>query len=424
MSLLLKNVVALDGFLPRARVCDLMIEEGRIASILSSGQGEGDEIFDGKGKVAVIPGLVNTHTHAAMTLLRGLGEELPLQEWLNEKMWPVEARLDAEKVYWGTRLALLEMAAAGTTCFADMYFFMEDVARASHETGMRCGLSRGLIGDDMKRLEENLDLADRWHGKDGLVRVQIGPHAPYTVPPKMLETVAATAREKGLGVHVHWLETEWEVGYIRDELGKDPVDLIFETGLGDVSSLILAHGVWFPEERLGDIARDNLTVVHNPSSNMKLGSGIAPVSEMLQAGVHVALGTDGAASNNRLDMWQEMRETALLHKGWKKDPTVVTAREVLRMATWEGARALGFSEVGALREGWQADLALIDLDRPEFMGWDVENLAHFLVYAGNASQVLGTLTAGKWLYRKGEFPGQDREAVLREASRCRRELVS
>lgn len=424
MRLLLKNVVALDGFLPRAMVCDMMVEEGCIISILSSGQGEGDEVFDGKGNVAVIPGLVNTHTHAAMTLLRGLGEELPLQEWLEKRIWPVEARLDAEKVYWGTRLALLEMAGAGTTCFADMYFFMEEVARGAVEMGMRCGLSRGLIGDDMNRLQENVDLADRWHGKDGLVTVQLGPHAPYTVPPQMLETVAATARDKGLGVHVHWLETDWEAGYIQNELGKDPIDLLFETGLADVSSLILAHGVLFPEERLGEIARDNMTVVHNPSSNMKLGSGLAPVSGMLQAGVHVALGTDGAASNNRLDMWQEMREAALIHKGWKKDPTIVTAREVLRMATWEGARALGFSEVGALKEGWQADLTLVDLDRPEFLGWDAENLGVFLVYAGNASQVLGTLTAGKWLYRKGEFPGQDRETVLLEALRCRRELVS
>lgn len=424
MSLLLKNVVALDGFMSCARICDVLVEEGSIVSILPPGEGAADETFDGKGKVAVIPGLVNTHTHAAMTLLRGLGEELPLQEWLKEKMWPVEARLDAEKVYWGTRSALLEMVAAGTTCFGDMYFFMDDVARAAHETGMRCGLSRGLIGDDMERLQENLDLADRWNGKDGLITVQLGPHAPYTVPPHMLETVASAARENGLGVHVHWLETEWEVGYIRDELGKDPVDLLFETGLADMSHLILAHGVWFPVERLGDIARDNVTVVHNPSSNMKLGSGVAPVPEMLEAHVHVALGTDGAASNNRLDMWQEMREAALLHKVFKKDPTVVTAREVLRMATREGARALGFGDVGLLREGWKADLALVDLDRPEFLGWDGDNLAQFLVYAGNSSQVVGTLAAGKWLYRKGEFPGQDRETVLQEALRCRRELVS
>ena len=424
MSLVLKNVVALDGFMSRARVCDIVVDGGRIVSMTEPGQGAGQEVFDGRGRVAVIPGLVNAHTHAAMTLLRGLGEELPLQEWLEKKMWPVEARLDAGKVYAGTRLALLEMAASGTSCFADMYFFMDEVARAAHETGMRCGLSRGLIGDDEKRLQENLDLAEKWHGKDGRITVQLGHHAPYTVPPAMLETVAAAAREKGLGIHIHWLETEWEKGYIRDELDRDPVTILSETGLTGAPSLILAHGVWFPQDRLAEIAADNLTVVHNPSSNMKLGSGRAPVPEMLSAGVHVALGTDGAASNNRLDMWEEMRETALLHKGWAKDPTVMKAKDVLRMATFEGARALGFSEVGALREGWQADFTLVDLDRPEYLGWGEENLGVFLVYAGNASQVKGTMVAGRWIYRDGQFPGQDREAILVEAGRCRRELVS
>ncbi len=424
MRLVLKNVVALDGFMDRARRCDIVVEEGRITAMPEAGTARGQEVFDGKGRVAVIPGLVNTHTHAAMTLLRGLGEELPLQEWLEQKMWPVEARLDGSRVYAGTRLALLEMAASGTTCFADMYFFMEEVARAALETGMRCGLCRGLIGEDMKRFEQNLELAHRWHGKEGRMTVQLGPHAPYTVPANMLKTVAREARERDLGVHIHWLEAEWEAGYIREELGGDPIGFLTETGLTDVSSLILAHGVWFPVERLDEIARDNLTVVHNPSSNMKLGSGRAPVPEMLEAGVHVALGTDGAASNNRLDMWEEMRETALLHKCWMKDPTVVKAREVLRMATHEGARALGFSDVGSLREGWAADLTLVDLDRPEYLGWDEENLGVFLVYAGNASQVRGTLTAGRWIYRDGEFPGQDRSSILAEAMKARRELVS
>lgn len=424
MTLLLRNVVAWDCEMEKARLCDIQIEGTEILSKDDAGTGTGEEIFDGKGMTAVLPGLVNAHTHAAMTLMRGLGEELPLMEWLTKRIWPIEERLTPYHVRVGTQLALLEMLSCGITCFGDMYFFEEEVAEASLEAGMRCGLSRGLIGEDEAKLAEGVSLFDRYNAVSDLVTIQLGPHAPYTVPPKMLSRIADVAKEKGIGVHLHWLETRWEQEYFSKELRISPQELLEKTGLWEVPFLSLAHGVWISTDFIEGAARENVTILHNPNSNLKLGSGIAPLPEMLSKGVHVALGTDGAASNNRLDLWDEIRTASLVHKGTKKDPSIVTARQVLRMATLEGARALGFADVGLLRPGWQADLQLIDLDRPHFVGWDLETLPECLVYAGSARDVVGTMVAGRWLYREKEFFTLDRTKVMAEAQRCRQELAS
>lgn len=422
-TLLLRNVVLLDGSMVKARAADVAVEAGRITAIEEAGNLlASGEIFDGRGRTALLPGFVNAHSHSAMTLLRGLGEESPLMEWLQDRIWPVEARLDGDAAYWGTMLAALEMTSTGTTTFGDMYFFMDDVARAAEVSGMRCGLCRGLIGGDEAKLTEALALADDWHGREGRFSVQIGPHAPYTVDPATLTKLAALAKERDLGIHLHWLETAWERDYFRTELKREPLELLEETGLLEAPRLLLAHGVWIDEADFGALARDNVTVVHNPSSNMKLGSGIAPVTALMGAGVHVALGTDGAASNNRLDLWQEMRSASFLAKVSLCDPTVLTARQTLSMATVEGARALGFDDVGLIRRGWQADFTLVDLDRPHYTGWDRENLPLFLLYAGSSADVVATLVQGKWLYREGGF-SCDAERIRSEALRCRRSLL-
>jgi 5-methylthioadenosine/S-adenosylhomocysteine deaminase len=358
-----------------------------------------------------------------MTLLRGLGEEPPLMEWLQQRIWPVEARLTPEHVFWGTRLALLEMVSAGVTCFADMYFFMDQVAEAALMAGMRCALSRGLVGADEAKIQEGVDLIRRYHDPNGLVTIQLGPHAIYTVPPAAFREISQTAGEFGVGVHTHWLETEWEARYIREELRKDPVDLLEEVGLHEVPFALLAHGVWFPEDRLRDLANSRLSIVHNPNSNLKLGSGVAPVPAFLEKNVRVALGTDGAASNNRLDVWDEMRTCSLLHKGIRRDPSIVLASEVLRMATLDGARALGLENVGLLKPGWQADLVLVDLDKPQYVGATPETLSASLVYSGSSADVTGTVVAGKWLYRDGVHLTLERETILEKAAACRKELL-
>lgn len=421
--MLLRDVLLLDSSMKAAQPCDLVLSGTVIESIVPPRSAAVPAEVDGKGSLAVLPGFVNAHSHAAMTLLRGLGEEAPLMEWLQEKIWPVEARLRPEHVYWGTMLAMAEMLSRGVTCFADMYFFMDQAAEAARKAGMRCALCRGLVGTDERKLEEGVDLVRRFHEPRGMTRVQLGPHAIYTVPPAAFLEICRTARDLGVGIHTHWLETEWEAGYIRNELGKDPVDLLDEIGLAEVPFAVLAHGVWFPEDRAGSLAGGSLAVAHNPNSNLKLGSGIAPVPSFLEKGVRVALGTDGAASNNRLDIWDEMRTCSLIHKGIRRDPCTVRAAEVLRMATLDGARAFGFDDVGLLRPGWQADLVLVNLDRPHYVGVTPENLCASLVYSGSSADVDGTLAAGKWLYRDGRHETLDEREIVRQARICRKELL-
>lgn len=422
MATLFKDVYIADGSREKAERVHLLVSKGRIAEIISVDKTppSADKIISGRGKMAVIPGFVNAHTHAAMTLLRGLGEEAPLMEWLKTKIWPVEDKLTPEYIYWGTLSAMLEMLSTGTTCFADMYFEMERVAEAVLGAGMKAALCRGITagepGKVERSLQNNLDLAEKYHGREGLITIQLGPHAPYTVPLDAMRNITDAAKSHGLGVHFHFLETKGEL----DTLGVDPVKYLEDSGLLDVPYLTLAHAVYLdPKSDLPG----NVALVHNPSSNLKLGSGIMPLHLWLERGFPVALGTDGASSNNRLDMWEEMRTASLIHKGVTLDPVCVTALDVLRMATYEGARAFGFSQKGMIREGWFADLVLVNLDRPHYIGVNEENLAAYIVYAGSSADVAGTMVNGRWLYRNGEYPTLDSEEIIQKAREAREAIT-
>ncbi len=422
MATLFKDVYIADGSREKAERVHLLVSKGRIAEIIDAGKTppSADKIVSGRGKMAVIPGFVNAHTHAAMTLLRGLGEEAPLMEWLQNKIWPVEDKLTPDYIYWGTLSAMLEMLASGTTCFADMYFEMERVAEAVLGAGMKAALCRGITagepGKIERSLQNNLELAEKYHGREGLITIQVGPHAPYTVPIEAMRNISEAAKSRGLGVHFHFLETKGEL----DNLGTDPMKYLEDSGLLDVPYLTLAHAVYLdPESELPG----NVALVHNPCSNLKLGSGIMPLPAWLERGIPVALGTDGASSNNQLDMWGEMRTAALLHKGANMNPVCVTALDVLRMATYEGARAFGFSQKGMIREGWFADLVLVNLDKPHYIGVNEENLAAYLVYAGSSADVSGTMVNGKWLYRNGEYPTLDREEIMQKAREAREAIT-
>jgi len=423
MATLFKDVLITDGARDKAKRVHMLVSKGRIAEIIEADKNppSADKIISGHGKTAVIPGFVNAHTHAAMTLLRGLGEEAPLMEWLQNKIWPVEDKLTPEYIYWGTLSAMLEMLATGTTCFADMYFEMERVAEAVLSSGMRAALSRGITagapGKLEKSLQNNLDLAEKYHGREGLITVQIGPHAPYTVPIDFMKVICEAAKSHGLGIHFHFMETEGE----KNNLGMSCSKYLEESGLFDVPYAALAHCVYLDT----DInLPENFTLVHNPSSNLKLASGVMPLEKWLDKDVSVALGTDGASSNNRLDIWEEMRITALLHKGINKDPLCVSAVEALRMATYEGAKAFGFSQKGMINEGWVADLILINLDKPHYIGVNEENLAQYLVYAGSSADISGTMINGKWLYRNGDYPTLDKEEILEKAREARKAILS
>ena len=396
---------------------DIGIENGRILFCgVTPANWTADETIDCREKL-ITPGLVNAHTHAAMTLFRSYADDMALMDWLQKKIWPAEANLTAEDVYWGSQLAIAEMLASGTTAFADMYFFMDQVAQACVETGMRASLSRGLIAVDgpgqEERFAENEQLFKDFHGAaDGRITVMLGPHAPYTCPPRCMEKVVAIAHRIGAEIHVHLSETKDEVEKCQRIYGKSPVALLDDLGVFDCGTLA-AHCVWVSEQDIRILAEKKVRVVHNPSSNLKLASGAAPVSAMLEAGVTVALGTDGATSNNKLDMLEEIRLASFLQKLDRMDPTALPSRQVLQMAHQGGAAAIGQGDVsGRIESGYKADLTIYNTTAPHWC--PQHDLASILTYAAASADVSHTLVDGRVLYRNGEFTTIDIAKVKAE----------
>lgn len=403
----------------------LVIEGDRITAVGSQEPltGSYTQIIDATNHL-VLPGFVNAHTHAAMTLLRGYADDLPLMEWLETKIWPLEAKLTGEDVYWGTMLAIVEMIKSGTTCFADMYFFMDQVARAVEDSGIRAVLSRGMVGvgpENQRALEESRALVTDWSGKaQGRISFKLGPHAPYTCPPDYLQKVMALAAELNIGLNIHIAETLTEFEDIKRIYGRTPVAHLASLGLFAYPT-VGAHCVHVTEEEIQILAQHKVGVVHNPESNMKLASGIAPVPAMLKAGIPVALGTDGASSNNNLDMLQEMRSCALLHKVNSYDPTVIPAYQALEMATVNGSQALGLPEVGVIQAGYKADLILVSLQEAHMIPrYDI--IAN-LVYAGQAADVQTVIINGQVVMENRIIKTFDEQEVLTQAKRAAERLV-
>ena len=372
----------------------------------------GDEVIDAAGMVAV-PGLVNAHTHLAMTLFRGAADDLPLQTWLAEKIWPVEARITRDDVYWASLLGIAEMLRAGVTTFNDMYWHVEAVADAVRESGIRACLSGVVIGV-MPNAEEILTAAIarvRTLQAEGHPRIlpAFGPHAPYTVPAPMLRRVIEAAAELGVGIHTHLSETAGEVAACRQEFGTTPIARMAELGLFTVP-VTAAHVVHPTAGEIALLAAHDAVVAHCPSSNMKLGSGIAPVSALQDAGVAVALGTDGAGSNNTLDVLREMHMAALLAKVGS-DATAVSAPEALRMATRGGAAALRRDDLGVLRVGALADIALLDFTAPHLTPSAGREISH-LTYAAHGGDVHTTVVHGQVLMHNRQLRTLD-EARIR-----------
>lgn len=360
---------------------------------------DGDTVIDGTGMVA-IPGLINCHTHLAMTLFRGAADDLPLMTWLQEKIWPVEAHLTEEDVYWASLLGIAEMLRAGVTTFSDMYWHVEAVARAVRESGMRAHLSGVVIGvapngaEMLAKAEERVRaFVAEAHPR---ITPMFGPHAPYTVPEVMLRRVAETASELGVGIHTHLSETRAEVEESQRLHGLAPIQYVQRVGLFTVP-VTAAHCVYPLAEEFPLLAEHGVGVAHCPSSNMKLGSGLAPVAEYLRASVTVGLGTDGAGSNNTLDVLQEARAAALLAKV-TGDPTAVPAAQALGMATRDGARALHRADIGALEVGKLADIALLDFTAPHLTPAEGREMSH-LVYAAQGSDVDTVIVHGQVLLR-------------------------
>ncbi len=425
MSVLFRDVWLLDGARESATHADLLVRGELIETIAPPRTigGDGCDVVDGRGGLLLLPGFFNAHCHAAMTLLRGLGEERPLMEWLEQRIWPVEAHLDGGIVYAGTVQAVCEMALGGATGFADMYYFMDQVARAVNELKVRCCVGVGVVRDpSVFRRTLYRDYADVAGPR---IINSVDPHAPYTVSFDFVSEAAAEAVRRGLPLQTHFLEAEWERGYLTDTLKMTPVEYLERTGLSRVPRLVLAHGVQFREDELEYLAaHPNITVVHCPASNLKLGSGVALLPKMLAAGVRVALGTDGAASNNRLDVWSEMRLAALIHKGANRDSMAVTSREALRCATLEGARAFGFDRTGLIRPGWNADLTAVDLNAPHYIGADEQNLCGYIVNAGSSADVRHVMCGGDWIVRDRVFTRRDVRSVMEDSRKQRARLLS
>jgi 5-methylthioadenosine/S-adenosylhomocysteine deaminase len=407
---------------------DVAIEGNRFIKVGEEGnvpQGwKPDRVIDGRDYFC-LPGFVNCHTHAAMTLLRSYADDLPLMHWLEKMIWPMEARLTEDDVYWGTMLALLEMIESGTTTFCDMYFFMDRVAEAVEESGMRACLSRGLVGTGAEAqvgLEESREFLKKWQGAaDGRISIWLGPHAPYTCPPDYLDQVLTIAQDYSAKIHIHVAETRDEIAQIKDLYGKTPVGYLLDRRVFQFPT-IAAHCVHLTSEDISILAENGAAVAHNPESNMKLASGIAPIPKLLSAGITVGIGTDGASSNNNLDMLEEMRTAALLHKVNEGDPLVLPALQVLKMATSEGARALRLEDVGLLRPGYKADLILIDLNKAHL--YPRHNLAAHVVYAAQSGDVDTVIIDGHLVMEHKKVLTIDRERVFQEVEDRVKRLLS
>ena len=417
MSILIKNVLHQD------KLTDVLIEGNRIARIASGiSAPAGAEVLDGTDK-AIIPGFINTHTHASMTLFRGYGDDLPLMTWLEDYIWPVEAQMTAHDVYVGARLACLEMLRSGTTCFLDMYMHPLETAKAVEEMGLRAHLSYTLFDQgNAERAEldrkRSYEYFDRFKEFSDRITFTLGPHAIYTVSGEQLQFCHQFAVEHNVKIHLHLSETKGEIDECVRQHGLTPVRYLDKLGILS-EHLVLAHVVWIDDEEMDLLAKYNVSVVHNPASNLKLASGYAfKYEEMKRRGIRIGIGTDGCSSSNNLDMVVAMKLASFLGKGWRFDSTACKADDIFASATSVGADILGIP-AGRVEEGVLADVCLVDLNTPELV--PLNSLTSNLVYATSGSSCVDTVIVdGRILMRDKYVPGQ--EAIIAEAREVARRL--
>jgi 5-methylthioadenosine/S-adenosylhomocysteine deaminase len=418
-------IVTMDEQMSVVRNGAVAVDEGVIVAIGPAAEIDAEysatEVLPGDNRI-VLPGLINGHSHAAMTLLRGVADDLELMTWLNDYIFPAEVQfVDSEFVRIGTELACWEMIRGGTTTFVDMYYHPDTIASVVETCGLRAYISATVIGQRSPDAEgaqdsiaKGLEFIERWKGKNGRITPIFGPHANYTLNEEQLRATRLAANEAGVPISIHLSESPYEVEYSQQTFGTTSIDFFNSIGFFD-GLTIGAHVVWPTEDEIPVLAERKVGVIHNPTSNMKIASGISPVTAMLQAGVRVGLGTDGAASNNDLDMWEEMRLAAFLQKVDRMDPTVLSASTVLKMATSGGAEAIGLNDkVGSLAVGMRADLVQVSFDDVHFVPtYDV--ISH-LVYVADEQDVESTIVDGKVLMKDGEILTIDTARVKREAN--------
>lgn len=425
MKILIKDIPAIlpetDGF--AEKTCNICIENDTIVS--TDGIPDGfvpDKTIDGKGKFASA-GLINCHAHSYMTVFRNFADDLSFNEWLFEKIMPREDNMSSKDAYWGALLACREMLMSGTTTFLDMHMFPDVCAEAVDKSGIRAVLSRGIVGSSrtdpggIRRINEALNEAEKWKNNSRLT-FALGPHAIYTTERPFLEWVAELAEETGFPVNVHLSETEYEVSECIKKYGVTPVAYLDDIGLLSEKT-IAAHCVHLTDEDIDILARRKVNVALNPKSNLKLGNGFAPVKKMLEKGINLCIGTDGAASNNSLNLFGDINYTAMIHKGTNMNPQCISAQDVHRFATANGAKALGLN-TGRLEKGMKADIVLYDLNRPQFC--PKNDIVAALAYSANGSEVDTVIVDGNIVVEHSKALFIDDEELYYNVNRIAAEM--
>jgi 5-methylthioadenosine/S-adenosylhomocysteine deaminase len=361
-----------------------------------------------------------------MSLLRNFADDLPLHEWLTQKIWPIEAKLTEEDVYWGSLLSMVEMIQSGTTTFCDMYFFMDQVGKGLEEAGIRGVLTRGLIEEEGKsiiKLNETRELYRNWNGRgNGRIKVMVAPHAPYTCSPDFIMKSCDLAKELNTGIHIHLSETKKEVEDSFKQYGKSPIKHVYDLGVFEIPT-IAAHCVHVDDNDIEILKENNVSVVNNPGSNLKLASGFAPIDKMVRGGVNVALGTDGSSSNNNLNMFEEINLAAIVNKAVNMDAVSIPAKTAVEMATINGVKALLWSEeIGSIEVGKKADLILIDIDKPHL--YPHHNIISSLAYSAQGSDVDTVIVDGEIIMENREIKTLDVEKIKYNVGKVAKNLIN
>jgi 5-methylthioadenosine/S-adenosylhomocysteine deaminase len=420
------TVIAMDSSLPEVIKGDISIEGRKIISVGKIPSGfKPDRIIDAS-TCLVMPGLINAHCHLSMVLLRNYADDLDLFTWLKEKIWPIEAKITEKHVYSSSLLGAAELIRSGVTSFADMYFFPAETCRAIEKAGIRGSIGADFMGN-AEKIERQLPgfqkLYDEWHGKcEGRIRIDTAPHSAYTLTPEAMQLAIDFAEKNKTGIHIHIAESKDECEEIFNKYGLSPVEYLEKKGLFN-NKVYAAHCVHLSDNDLEILKRNCIVPVHNPTSNLKLGNGFAPIPEMLKKEIYPALGTDGASSNNNLNMFEEIHLAAIIHKGFSGDPTAVSAYEALQMATVYGARALGIDNIcGSLTPGKDADIILIDTNKAHLQ--PLHDPIAALVYGAQSSDVIMTMCAGKILMENNEIKTFDEKKAIRQACNDAHTLMS
>lgn len=422
MKILIKNIAEIYSSKKQTKKNQfILIKDQLIKKIASMDQvdetDDYDYLIDAQGKI-VVPGFVNTHTHSAMTLLRGYADDMPLNSWLEKKIWPFESETSRQDIYWGALLAAVEMIKTGTTTFSDMYFSMDLIAKVVENSGLRSVLATGLIEekDGKKGLEAAYNFANEYNNTvDGRIKTMLAPHAPYTCSKNYLIKIKKLAQKNNLPIHIHLSESKKELKDFNDQYGVSPIKFLNNINFFD-NHILAAHCVHLEAGDLEILKEKNVHIAHNPKSNAKLANGIAAVSKYLKNDINVGLGTDGVSSNNALDMLEEARMASYLQKVKTGDPTVMDVNQILDLITVNGAKALGYKNIAEIKEGYKADLLLIDINRDSFFIPHHNNLSN-LFYAANSSSVDTVVIDGKVVMENRELKTLDQEKIYYEVEK-------